>query len=68
MIVDARQIPDGAKLQCDVLVVGTGPAGIPLALQLAESGADVILLEAGGARYSRDEQNHAEERQVKVPR
>jgi choline dehydrogenase-like flavoprotein len=58
MIIDARQIPDGTKLQCDVLVVGTGPAGIPLTLHLAQSGADIIVLEAGGEHFSQAEQNH----------
>ena len=58
MIIDARRIPHGTKLECDVLVVGTGPAGIPLALHLAQSGADIIVLEAGGERFSQAEQKH----------
>lgn len=36
----------------DVCVVGGGPAGITLALKLAESGARVALLEGGGLAYS----------------
>jgi flavin-dependent dehydrogenase len=58
MIVDARLIPDGTILSCDVVAVGSGPAGTSVALQLAERGAQVILLEAGGERYSRREQKH----------
>lgn len=58
MIIDAREIPSGTQLQCDVVVVGTGPAGTPLALQLAESGIDVILLEAGGERFSQAAQDN----------
>lgn len=57
MILDARIVPHGTRLQCDVVVVGSGIAGIPLALQLAHAGLDVILLEAGGERYSQTEQD-----------
>jgi choline dehydrogenase-like flavoprotein len=58
MIVDTRRIPDGTTLSCDVVVVGSGPAGISLALQLADHGVQIVLLEAGGERYSRREQKH----------
>jgi flavin-dependent dehydrogenase len=37
-------------LHTDLCVVGAGPAGISLALQVAESGADILLLESGGRR------------------
>ena len=58
MLIDSRSIPDGATLSCDVAVVGSGPAGISLALQLAERGVQIAVLEAGGERYSRWEQKH----------
>jgi flavin-dependent dehydrogenase len=35
----------GAELQCDVLVVGGGPAGSTIAALLAEAGRDVVVLE-----------------------
>jgi len=41
----------------DVCVVGGGPAGITLALQLAAGGARVALLEAGGLEYSQNSQS-----------
>jgi choline dehydrogenase-like flavoprotein len=47
MIVDGRQLPDGATLQGSVVIVGAGPAGIVLALELADAGVDVLLLESG---------------------
>lgn len=41
----------------DVCVIGSGPAGVTLALQLAEQGKSVIVLEAGGDTY--DEKSQA---------
>jgi choline dehydrogenase-like flavoprotein len=48
MIGDARKIPAGTILRCDVCIVGGGPAGIAIARELAGSTASVILLESGG--------------------
>ena len=39
---------DEDVLETDVSVIGGGPAGITLALELAELGAQVVLLEGGG--------------------
>ena len=47
---DARTVPAGKILQCDVCIVGGGPAGITIARELAGSSLQVILLEAGGWR------------------
>lgn len=49
---DGRKLPSGARLRCRVAVVGSGPAGTTVARELAESGIDVILLEAGGLEPS----------------
>lgn len=57
MIEDARLVPDGADLLCDVVVVGTGAAGATLAAELIGSGLQVIVLEAGGFAF--DEQAQA---------
>jgi choline dehydrogenase-like flavoprotein len=48
MIDDARDLPDGAALATDICIVGAGAAGITLALELAGTGAQVLLLESGG--------------------
>ena len=41
----------------DVCVVGTGPAGITIALKLASAGKHVLLLEGGGHSSSSESQN-----------
>lgn len=40
----------------DVVIVGAGPAGITLALELAGAGLDVALLESGGEDFDPDTQ------------
>ena len=47
--LDARQPGFGKTLECDVCIIGSGPAGISVALELAECGARVIVLESGGS-------------------
>ena len=47
MIVNANSIPDGACLQADVCIIGAGPAGIALTLDLSERGFSVLVLESG---------------------
>lgn len=49
MIIEANGIQRGSRLNADVCVIGTGAAGIPLALTLADAGVSVLLLEAGFA-------------------
>lgn len=47
MIDDGRGVPAGSVLDADVCIVGAGPAGLTLAMELGERGLDVVLLEAG---------------------
>jgi choline dehydrogenase-like flavoprotein len=47
MIEEAANIQNGACLQSEVCIVGAGPAGIALALDLADRGVSVLLLESG---------------------
>lgn len=50
MLIDlAGEIP-AEDLACDICIVGAGPAGIVLAVELIDSGMNVILLEAGGEK------------------
>jgi choline dehydrogenase-like flavoprotein len=52
--VDARQLAPGARVEADVAVVGAGPAGIVLALELAGAGHRVVLVESGGDSFDAD--------------
>jgi len=52
--VDASTLPDGEALECDVVIVGTGAGGAPLAHALAKRGHAVLLLEEGGAFTRQD--------------
>jgi choline dehydrogenase-like flavoprotein len=56
VIQDAEQMEDGAGLHAQACVVGAGPAGIALALRLAESGISVLVLESGGMEPEADAQ------------
>jgi choline dehydrogenase-like flavoprotein len=47
-----------AKIECDVCVVGSGAAGSVVAAELAASGQNVIVVEAGGAWSSGDFDQH----------
>ena len=49
--LDARTLPSGTNLTPDLAIVGGGPAGISLALALADSGRDILLLESGGENF-----------------
>ncbi|MDZ7676292.1 MAG: GMC family oxidoreductase [Acidimicrobiales bacterium] len=57
MIVDARELADGTELRADVCIVGSGPAGVTLALELQGSGLDVLVLEAGGLEFEQESQD-----------
>ena len=50
MIQDANDFPEATDVVTECCVVGAGPAGISLALRLAERGVQVLLLESGGLR------------------
>ncbi|TCT10037.1 choline dehydrogenase-like flavoprotein [Tepidamorphus gemmatus] len=51
MIIDLDQFETSEAVVGGVCIVGAGPAGITLALELAARGRDVILLESGGRSY-----------------
>jgi choline dehydrogenase-like flavoprotein len=53
--LDARALPDATVLTPDLAIIGGGPAGISLALALAGTKLNILLLESGGANF--DPQN-----------
>lgn len=57
MISDFRSASAPAEISGDVCVVGTGPAGLTLALELSRKGRHVVLLEGGGATYEDESQD-----------
>ena len=53
MIEDARKLPAGSCLRATVVIAGTGPAGASIALELAATGTDVLVLEGGALGVDR---------------
>jgi choline dehydrogenase-like flavoprotein len=47
-VQDLRAIPTDATLEADVCIVGSGPAGATIALELANGNSKVIVVESGG--------------------
>jgi choline dehydrogenase-like flavoprotein len=56
MQTDSAMIPPNSHLEADIAVVGAGPAGIVVALELARSGHSVLLVDSGGDSPNRDVQ------------
>jgi choline dehydrogenase-like flavoprotein len=48
---DARSVASGSNLQTDLLIIGGGPAGISLALALANTSIKITILESGGTDF-----------------
>jgi choline dehydrogenase-like flavoprotein len=57
VFIDARGILPNSHIDCDVVIVGAGAGGIPLACEFLDAGWDVILLESGGMRTDRQTQD-----------
>jgi choline dehydrogenase-like flavoprotein len=49
--VDARTLADATVLEPDLAIIGGGPAGISLALALADTKLNILLLESGGLNF-----------------
>jgi choline dehydrogenase-like flavoprotein len=64
---DARTLPRDTILTPDLAIVGGGPAGIGLALALADSGLNILLLESGGRTFEANVQKLYEGSQTGVP-
>ena len=51
MYTDARTLPDNTLIEGDICIVGTGPAGLSIAMDWNNTPYKVILLEGGGLDY-----------------
>jgi choline dehydrogenase-like flavoprotein len=54
VLIDSRQLESGARIACDVCVIGGGAAGITLANALRGAGRQVAVLESGGLEADTD--------------
>jgi len=43
----ASELPPGARIECDVAIVGAGPAGLTVARALRGRGLEIVILDAG---------------------
>lgn len=48
MWIDARSHSNGQTFDTTICIVGGGPAGLTLAMELARHGIDIVVLESGG--------------------
>ena len=55
MFIDGRTL-NREKVAADICIVGAGAAGISIAVELAESGISVVLLESGDIEYKENSQ------------
>jgi len=53
MIRDLSEATPAAPLTCDLCIIGTGPAGMTLARELADSGLRIVVLESGKLQVTR---------------
>jgi choline dehydrogenase-like flavoprotein len=60
LITSADTLPDGTALSTDLAVVGAGPVGITIALEVANEGFDVVLVESGCEKLDSNTQQLAE--------
>lgn len=57
MIVDAKEFKELKALKTQVCIIGSGAAGIPLALELANHYGDIVILESGSETLDAETQS-----------
>ena len=53
MLEDVRSLPDGTKIRADICIIGSGAAGISLALAFAGFPIRICVVESGGLTFDR---------------
>ncbi len=67
MLLDARTIPDGSRVETDLCIIGGGPAGITIARTLGGRSMNVLLLESGHDEYDEATQDLYDGQNVGLP-
>lgn len=67
-VIDARQLTNDEELEVDVVIVGTGAGGAPLARALSAAGHAVVMIEEGAYFTRADFHGRPIERQGKLYR
>ena len=52
MLIEADTIEPGTRIEADICVIGTGPAGITLLKELSGPGLRIVALESGGRVFN----------------
>jgi choline dehydrogenase-like flavoprotein len=60
LIISADTLPNASTLSADLAVVGAGPVGITIAIEVADKGLDVLLVESGYEEFNSNAQRLAE--------
>jgi choline dehydrogenase-like flavoprotein len=47
-VIELSEIPEHENIEADVCIIGSGPAGATLAIELAQTAFRVVLIESGG--------------------
>ena len=55
MLIDGRLIPSGTAMRADVVIIGSGPAGVTIAHELADAGINTMIVEGGGRRHRKED-------------
>ncbi len=51
MLLDARNLPPGARIEADLCIIGAGAMGITLAREFSGTGLNVVVLESGAPLF-----------------
>src|SRR3982074_2560463 len=67
-VFDLNQVEDNSLMESDLCIVGSGPAGLSIANEFAQTRIDVLVLESGGLEDEADTQTLYDIESVGAPR